>query len=848
MKRNIYITLATILLIFISYILLFNMSLTDITTLDNIEFSEEGFIDANTLNDTEYLVASNETFNLYLDETTSHFTIENKITDTIWRSNPENDDSSSITKSAQDKQYSTLEITYFNEVGSKATINNYEMSINHPESVLYDEGLRTYQIKYIDGGFQVLYEIKDVDIDYLYFPKYISDEVLDTLENRSYVERLAYEGYNEELGMYEIIQYEDMSNLVRKYLYPIFYGEDGLGYTREQAIAENAEYGYTETFEHVSFQVAMEVKLTDNGVQTSIINDSISETEKGKISTISLLPHFGTAHQTHDGYLVVPDGSGAVIEFNNGKSNQEPYSKRLYGDDVGLLDSVMPEVQQDILLPLYGMVKDGAGFAAIITKGDTMTTINADVSGRIDSYNKIYPTFHLREVENVTIGGGFQKYNVDLWLDDYVKTDFTVEYSFLEDEDASYVGMAQTYRDYLEREFDFTPSDLTTETVLTTEFLGSYDVTDFVLGVPYERKDALTTFEQSEEILQYLIDQGITDINVIYKGMINGGLAPSMSTKFDVENKLGGNRGYNDFLEFTNDNGIVVYPEASVMTTRTYSKMFDEFRYSSKRIDGSISYLYNYFAPIKLPYSEVSDYSGTVYENDYVINPQFYPEIVRRFVSDYDQDTISFSYLGGTLGGSYGDTIIYKEYAKNIQMEVLSMTQEDVILHSPYGFALPYTSTAVDVPMESSLYAILDYQVPLLQFVLSGYIDYSSESLNLSDARTYQYNFLKLIETGSNVKFTLSYDDSIELKETEFNYYYSTQYENWTEKITTTVNELNQLGIHEGQLVNHEQVQDNVVDVTYSTGLTIRINYGLTAVTIEGVTCESMDYVVLEVQ
>ena len=75
--------------------------------------------------------------------------------------------------------------------------------------------------------------------------------------------------------------------------------------------------------------------------------------------------------------------------------------------------------------------------------------------------------------------------------------------------------------------------------------------------------------------------------------------------------------------------------------------------------------------------------------------------------------------------------------------------------------------------METTLYAILDYQIPLLQLVMAGKMDYTTVSLNLANERSVQYYFLKTIETGSNLKYTLSYDKSTELKDTNFNFYFS---------------------------------------------------------------------------
>jgi hypothetical protein len=722
------------------------------------------------------------------------------------------------------------------------------MSISHPASVLYSAGLRTYSIKYFDDGFQVLYDIRDVDIDYLYFPKFLPASVLEGLDNRTILEAIAYTGYDEELDVYEITQYEDMSRLVRSRLYDVFYGEDGLGYTRERAIEENASYGYTDTYEQVGFQIAIDVRLTETGVTTSIIQNSIVDSETARLANVSLYPHFATAvseiaGEETDGYIVIPDGSGAVIEFNNGKYYQQPYSKRLYGPDLGIMSHKMPEQQQKISVPVYGMVKEDGAYTAIITSGDTMATINADVSGRTDSYNKVYPTFHFREYESITLGSGFNVYGIDLWTEDRVDFDFTVDYRFLEGPDNTYVDIAEVYEDYLFGDTSQT-MDTTNETVLTTEIIGSYDQKSFIFGVPHYTSESLTTFDETKEILQALLDRDITNINVVYRGMINGGLSNSTSDAFKIERILGGKKGFNSLQSFANGHNIDIYPLVRFITTSEYNKMFDSYRYTSRRIDGSLSMLFTYHLPSKLPQSETPyDY----FKDDYIISPLYYQTMMNQLTKDYSGENITFDMFGSVLSGDYNDTLLYKQATLQIEKNVLQNLELNTMLSSPLGFALPYADYVTDLPMSTTLYALLDYQIPFVQLVLSGHVDYSTVSLNMENERGVEYNFLKAIETGSNIKYTLSYDDSKELRETEFNYYISTQYTNWINRITEQVEELDEIGIHQGTLIGHERLANNVYKVTYSHGLVIMINYNLSNVVVDTKAIGAMSYRILEV-
>jgi hypothetical protein len=851
MKKIIMITL--IVGAISSYLFLFNMKKQSIPEVNKIAYSTEGFVDATNLSNTNNLVSSNANFDLYLDETTSYFKIVDRRNGLTWQSNPtirdpwQDDPAKPITNTAIEKQKATLEITYFNASGAVATINNYKMSIYHPASLLNAEGERTFEIKYVPYGFQVRYLIQDLEIDYLFFPKYLTKAFMESLEtaDRDTLERFAYKRFDPVTELYEISDYEGMSRPVRNRLYPVFY--EKLGYTRDQAIEENAMYGYFEFTEKVAFELAIQVTLEPEGVKTTIIRDSIVEPENIKIANITLYPLFGTAIDQiggipTQGYMIVPDGNGALIEFNNGKYYQNPYRKRLYGQDLSLLTQKMEEEQQKISIPLYGMVKEQGGYAAIITEGDAMANIHADVSGRIDSYNKIYTSFDLRENERVTLGSGFNQYGINLWTKHIVNTDFSVSYHFLTGTDNSYVGIAKQYREYMMAK-GLTDRDQTQDTVLNIEFIGAYDKKEFFLGVPYYTTQSMTTFDQAKTIIELLRERQVTHMAVSYLGVMNGGLSSGIQDRAKIERVLGGARDYKRLVDTLNQWDIPLYAKVDFVTASDYHKLFDDFRYTASRIDGSLSYAFTYHYPSRLPYSETEFRHSA---DDYVINPIYYDAIYQKFTKRYDGNRLALGYLGSTIAGHYTKKgSIYKQDALRIQMSLLSKMTETLMMENPLGFALPYADSIVDLPTEATLYSIIDDQIPLLQLVLSGLVDYAATSLNTTSTRSVEYNFLKALETGSNVKYTLSYDDSRELLSTEYNYFMSTHYENWLNIIEQQVQEMDDLGLHQGYLINHERVQNNVYRVTYSHGLTLVINYNLSPVVIGLVTIPALDYLVI---
>lgn len=68
-------------------------------------------------------------------------------------------------------------------------------------------------------------------------------------------------------------------------------------------------------------------------------------------------------------------------------------------------------------------------------------------------------------------------------------------------------------------------------------------------------------------------------------------------------------------------------------------------------------------------------------------------------------------------------------------------------------------------------------------------------------------------------------EDSAKLIQTKYNNYYYTQYSKWLSEVDFLVNSLNELKIHEGVLVQHEQLANDIFRVKYSNGIEFILNY-----------------------
>ncbi|MBQ2892024.1 MAG: hypothetical protein IJE45_03940 [Bacilli bacterium] len=644
-------------------------------------------------------------------------------------------------------------------------------------------------------------------------------------------------GEETENKFYEFESYSVMASPSRKILSQILYTR--LQYTAEDLANDQSEFGVENNSTNATYKVALEYKLTEKGLTTTVLNNSIYESnpESFPLYTIDILPYFtseiceiekdGNVYETK-GDMVVPDGSGALIELNNGKQSYTQYSKRVYSTDLAFGNQVKQSETADILLPMYAItsnrlydvnthdiIKNSSAIIARLSSGAAQSSVSANVSRFTDSYNKIYFSTTYRESQLVTIGTGYYAKEITKFTEEFVKVDTVVDYYMYssKDMDYDYADVAKEYRKVLETEgiLTATNKDTTDTPVFNAELLGVYDFTTNFLGIVYSGHDTLTTYDQAVTILKDLKTWGATNINVIYRGWRDSGLVNETFKDMSFANKLGSKKEYNNFLNYLEQESITLYPLVSFLEINKFKDSFGKTRYSTRDVSSEYTEKYPY------------DLAGNIYDKKqnpyYTISPKFYNTFAEMLAKNFTKKNpelhaMAFDKLGGNLVGDYKKrSVFYKNESVAAQIDAFEIMAKDnriteFSLNSPYEFAVKYATNITEVPYESTLHEVFNYSIPFYQLVFSGYKDYSGVIINANDEISLTKHLMNIFQTGSNIQFTFSYDNSSELIQTDYNYYYYTQHSQWKTEVTSVLQEVNKYELYKYQLADHELYVD----------------------------------------
>lgn len=602
----------------------------------------------------------------------------------------------------------------------------------------------------------------------------------------------------------------------------------------------HAETGYVrETKESPVFRVAIEYVLEDDGLSVRLPASSIRFDEtKYTLQHIKMLQYFGAGNLKHDGYVFYPDGSGALIEFEkfysatNSKNRVSvELSGSVYGEDFAYYNiNGDSKHSETIRVPVFGIVDTtqvtegthSTGFLAILEEGDALADIAASFGASTHNFASAYTMFYPRPSDAYNMSEAISvadNKEMTIVSDKKYTGSYVQKYIMLFDEtekvtlttakdsyyNASYVGMATAYRDYLLSQkliTKMTDADVEEKLPLYIETLGSVETVKKILSIPVNTDVPLASFEDIETMYGQLEKKGITNINFKLTGYANGGMDAKYPKKLKWMSSVGGKSGFNHLLDTAEDKGFGVYPdfEFSYVSAKTggirlktnAARAVDD-RYCSKQI----------YDPV---YQEFNSFF------DICISPKSILTYVEKFdkrYTKYEPIGISVSSLGSDLNSDFNkENPFNREDAKEhivSALEHLDETYQSVMASGGNIYSVQYLDHILDFSVDSSNYRYESKTVPFLGMVMHSYVNYAGSVIN--EAGDGEYQFLKAIENGSLLYYMLIYQNSNLLKEDEeLSKFYSVRFDIWfntiVEQYTMLDNAIGDLQLYD--IVDHE--------------------------------------------
>ncbi len=788
------------------------------------------------------LVAENDYLKLYTDTKTATVAVYDKRNQNIVYSNPLDADEDPIANDVN-KRYlkSQFIINYFNKNRAAGIYDSYSMSVERGQ-------LRAESIK---NGIRYIYDVGDHETTTTgIVPIYFSPEKMEEVQSKlSEADATAIRRYYINSTKFpELLELNGVAQKNRKTIQKIQGYLEGIGFTEEEYF-EQMELAGVEKKEAVSFIIPLEYRLEDDGVLVSIPTAKIEEYGQAKIYRIQLLRYMGAAGQDEKGYMVVPNGSGSLINFNNGKINAADYSQYIYGIDPIADGITQMEYTEKARLGLFGICREDSSVLATVEEGETLATITAGIGGKYSTYNYAYTSFMLRIYDILSIFGSTgSSADLPIVVDDIYDCNLSVKYTLLTEEHSGYSGMANYYRQQLLDEGVLKLKGNNDDIPFYYDVVGGVKETAYFLGAQYLSVNSITSFEEAGDISDDLYSNGISNQVMNYQGWFNGGYYHDVTDKVKVIRKLGGRSGLVELSERVKNNGGSFYGDTSLQNVSYISKRYSGYNETSRYYGAGY---YAWFAnvnPKSILKTSILGYPETGY---YLVSPKFLPRYVGgliKGVNKLDIDGISLRDLGDALHSDHRRTnIINREESLDIvlaQFDRLKDTGKKLLVSGGNDYSFQYTSDIIDAPLYDNAFFIIDESIPLYQMIIHGSIDYAGGIINFIDDIDRTNLTLRLIEYGASPHYLFTAESANEMKYTGLHKYYSTKYDVWKNEALEVYKNVNEAlkRVSGETMIDYEILQQGVKKVTYSNGVIIYINYLTEDVNVDGVNILAKSY------
>lgn len=577
--------------------------------------------------------------------------------------------------------------------------------------------------------------------------------------------------------------------------------------------------------------------------------------------SMRVLEFFGAADLNQEGYMFVPDGSGALINLNSGRIAAKAYNEAVYGLDnsVASIEQLTDVGKERIHLPVFGLRMSDEAMVAVIESGDALARIRADIAGRENSYNNVFAEFILTPRATLQLStkpsavyayGSHNRNSINVYQSRPYEQDIQIRYAFLSGSASDYVGMATWYQSYLVGKYGLERLAIGDRAPFYAGLIGAVSRTRPILGIATETMDALTTYEQVRQVQAELTEGGIDNLKLRYIGWLHGGIKHVFPAGVSLERSLGSQGEFSKLLADLRSSAADLYLDVGFLNVAR-DELLDGFstgRDAARQLDRQVATIYGY-DPATLMADKQNRY--------YVVSPRSLGTAVDRFIKDlksYGAERVSLRYMGSQLNSDFRvdpQELIDRQQALEIQKEQLRAIQSGllhkILVDGANAYALPFASDIVNMPMSSSEQSIIDMSVPFYQIAIHGFISYAGEPINL--AGDYTRSVLKTVETGACLYYEWGYTIPPELSNTEFSHLYAADYRSTKADALRLYADVASVlrGLYDQRIVGHKQLASGVYQTVYENGSAVVVNYNEDPVRIGDIEIPGQYYRLLEV-
>ena len=801
---------------------------------------------------TKAMKMENDQISFELDPKTTHFKVTDKASGREWLSNPADASKDAKAVAANKETLSATAMVTYSTSSGTVEMNNFKYSI---------EGGNYNVIQQEDGSIRVDYAIGKIEKIYM-IPSAITKERYD-----AFVGQMKAATKKKLSSNYSLYKPADLDKKKNKdeiiALYPsvveqeLYILKDGTSESNKKKIEGYwAEVNYTQEDYEIDqqlvagskdnsgavFNVSLIYRLDGSDLVVEVPYTDIRYKAEYPLTYVTLLPMFGAAGTADEGFLFIPEGGGALINFNNGKTLQNSYYANVFGWDYAVGRKELINETRNTF-PVFCMAKNGGSFLCFMEGATSYGGIQADISGRYNSYNTVSSKYNVIHAEQYNVSA--KTAQLVYMFEKEVPQDTVIHrYRFLNSD--NYVDMANAYGDYLKKTYPEMAEAVASEVnPVSVELVGAIDKTVVKFGVPVDSVVATTTFQQAQDIISDLTDRGVRNLNVRMAGWANGGVTQQVFTDVDILRELGGKKSMTALIAKAKELNVPVYFDG-----------VNCFAYDSGILEGFVPFTdaarYANRVQIELlPFDVVQYQTADWLDSYYLVRPEYAKKNADNMLAELKKlgvYGVSFRDVGYLLSADYNPKkTTTREETKALNIQTLKDAKangQQVMIRMGNDYAVPYANIITDMDLTGTAYSIIDQAVPFYQIALHGMKDYTGDPINL--AGDYLQEFLRCVEYGAGLNFTFMAEDAKVLQDTYHSNYFGSTYAAWAEDAAAMIDryQADMDGLNQQRIVSHEKLTAHVAVTGYEDGSKVYVNYGSEDYTVDGVNIPARDYAV----